>query len=68
MVVTNSPPSPRSAHSIRAKSSGLFCGLEMSHSNWSTSEMLPTWILSWGEGGGEDRREEGREGGKREIK
>lgn len=46
MVVTNSPPSPRSAHSIRANSSGLFRGLERSHSNWSTRDMLPTWMLS----------------------
>ena len=60
MVVTNSPPSPRSAHNIRANSSGLFRGLERSHSNWSTRDMLPTWMLSCRT---EEEREREREGG-----
>ena len=47
MVVANSPPRPRSAHSWRANCSGLLRGLERSHSNWSTREMLPTWMFSW---------------------
>lgn len=69
MVVTNSPPSPRSAHNIRANSSGLFRGLERSHSNWSTRDMLPTWMLSCRErereGGMKGKRVEG---GERELR
>ena len=46
MVVTNSPPKPRSEQSCFAKSSGLFSGFERSHSNWSTNDMFPTWIFN----------------------
>lgn len=49
MVVTNSPPSPSSEHSFSANFSGEFSFSDMSHSNWSTSEMFPTWMFSWGQ-------------------
>lgn len=47
MVVTNSPPRPSSEQSFRANFSGEFSLSDMSHSNWSTSEMFPTWMFSW---------------------
>lgn len=48
MVVTNSPPKPSSEHSFRANFSGEFSFSDMSHSNWSTREMFPTWMFSCG--------------------
>ena len=44
----NSPPSPSSWQSVRAKSSGLFSGQLISHSNWSTSEVFPTCMFNCG--------------------
>lgn len=38
---------PSSAHSFVANSSGLLSGSEISHSNWSIREMLPTWMFNW---------------------
>ncbi|KAG9354641.1 hypothetical protein JZ751_001354 [Albula glossodonta] len=46
MVVTNSPPRPSSEHSFSANFSGEFSFSDMSHSNWSTREMFPTWMFS----------------------
>jgi hypothetical protein len=46
MAVTNSPPRLRSEQIFLANSSGEFFSSERSHSNWSTSEMLPTWMFS----------------------
>ena len=47
IVVTNSPPRPSSAHSLVANSSGLLSFSDMSHSNWSAREMLPTCMFSY---------------------
>lgn len=46
IAVTNSPPRPNSAHNFNANCSGLFSFSDMSHSTWSTKEVLPTWMLS----------------------
>ena len=46
IVVTNSPPRPSSAQSLVANSSGLLSFSDISHSNWSAREMLPTWIFN----------------------
>ena len=37
---------PSSPHNFSANFSGLFPCSDMSHSNWSTSDMLPTWMFS----------------------
>lgn len=47
MAVTNSPPRPSSAQSFIANFSGLFSFSDISHSTWSTKDVLPTCMFNF---------------------
>lgn len=47
IAVTNSPPNPNSEHKFCENFSGLFWVSDISHSNWSTRLMFPTWMFNW---------------------